>query len=104
MYLAFCDDEASGRASLAALLEAYRAEKLPSLRWASFQSPYALLAAVERERFDAVLLDILMPEMDGMRVARALRAVNASIDLVFLTSSPDYAVESLRCRRKRLCA
>ena len=37
-------------------------------------SGYAALEAAEIEEFDAVILDVHMPGMDGLDVARALRA------------------------------
>ena len=38
------------------------------------------VAAVERERFDAVLMDCHMPEMDGFDATRAIRAMEAAAD------------------------
>ena len=47
----------------------------------------ALELARERE-FDAVLLDIMMPELDGFSVCRALRREN-SVPIIFLTALSD---------------
>lgn len=43
------------------------------------------LAAIERERPDLVLLDIVMPEMDGTEVCRRLRR-SSDLPVIFLTS------------------
>jgi DNA-binding response OmpR family regulator len=40
-------------------------------------------------RPDAVLLDILMPGMDGIKVLRAIRALDPSIPVVMLTANAD---------------
>jgi CheY-like chemotaxis protein len=37
----------------------------------------AALAALERERFDVVLMDVQMPEMDGFQATSAVRAQEA---------------------------
>jgi len=46
------------------------------------------LAAFETERPDLVVLDILMPEMDGTEVCRRIRATS-QVPIVFLTSVDD---------------
>jgi two-component system OmpR family response regulator len=46
------------------------------------------LSAFERVRPDAVILDILMPEMDGTEVCRALRR-HSRVPVVFLSSKDD---------------
>lgn len=72
MYLAVCDDEMSQIAHITNFLEMYRKEKLPSLRWSTFQTGFSLLSAMEQGLlFDGVLLDIYMTNMNGMEVARA---------------------------------
>jgi DNA-binding response OmpR family regulator len=40
-------------------------------------------------RPDAVLLDILMPGMDGVKVLRAVRALDSSIPVVMVTANAD---------------
>jgi DNA-binding response OmpR family regulator len=52
---------------------------------------YEALQSAQLERPDLVLLDIAMPEMDGIEVCRRLRAspVTASIPILFLTVSKD---------------
>ena len=52
---------------------------------------YEALASAQVERPDLVLLDIAMPEMDGIEVCRRLRAspATASIPILFLTVSKD---------------
>jgi two-component system, OmpR family, response regulator len=43
-------------------------------------------------RPDAVLLDILMPGMDGVKVLRAIRAMDSTIPVVMLTANADEKV------------
>lgn len=48
--------------------------------------------AVERFKVahpDLVLLDLMMPEMDGLEVCDALKAVNPEIPIIFLTASQE---------------
>ncbi len=95
MNLAVCDNETSHISHISEILSAYRREKMISMNWTSFQSGFALLSALDRgEVFDAVLLDIYMDDMNGMEVAKQIRAMNNSMHIVFLTSSAFHAVES----------
>jgi len=48
----------------------------------------AALVQVERERPDLIVLDILMPEMDGTEVCRNLRR-HSSTPIIFLSSKDD---------------
>ena len=60
-----------------------------------FDSGESLLEAFEPEQFDICFLDIYMKEMNGMTVARELRALDPDLSIVFLTSSKDYVYEGL---------
>ena len=46
------------------------------------------LERLEEERFDAVLLDIMMPGLDGLTVCRAVRRSN-DVPILFLTALSD---------------
>ena len=44
--------------------------------------------------YDLVLLDIEMPEIDGMDLAAKLKAVLPSIKIIFVTSHTEYAIDA----------
>lgn len=46
--------------------------------------------------FDLLVLDILMPEMTGIEVASKIREKNSDCKIIFLTSSPEFAVNSYK--------
>lgn len=58
------------------------------LRVAEAGDGAAALAAFERARPDLVVLDILMPELDGTEVCRRMRA-RAQVPVIFLSSRDD---------------
>ena len=93
--IAICDDDVDHISYITELLSTYRKEMMISLRWTSFSSGFALLAALDQgEVYDAVLLDICMNDMNGMEVAKHIRAMGSTMHILFLTSSPLFAVES----------
>lgn len=100
MKIAICDDEASCRAQIYDLLCDYVEDrKDKEIQVELFTSPEALLRTVqEGSIFDIVILDIVMPGMNGIQLGQALR--NESIDqkIVYLTSSEEYALDSFRVR------
>lgn len=93
--LAFCDDEKVELDHIRGLLEEYRTERDREMDCISFQSPLELLAEIERgTRFDILLLDVLMPGETGINVASEIRKYDANVKIIFLTSSPEFAVQS----------
>ena len=44
------------------------------------------LAAFQREKFDICLLDVMMPNMDGFKLAEEIRDVDPDIPLFFLSA------------------
>ncbi|OAS23124.1 HD domain-containing phosphohydrolase [Methylobacterium platani] len=61
---------------------------------ATFQDPGAALDEARMRAFDLVLVDYTMPEMDGVAVIRALRAIEhyAQVPIVMITSEVSDAV------------
>ena len=52
-----------------------------------------LLAAFDKKPYDVLFLDIEMPVMDGITLAKKLRERSDSIYIVFLTGHVEYALE-----------
>lgn len=61
-----------------------------------FAAAEPLLKCFNKQGYDLVLLDICMAGIDGMEAARRLRAENADVGIIFLTSSEDYLLEGYR--------
>ena len=59
----------------------------------SFSGGRELLAAFETRPYDLVFLDIEMPEMDGITLAKKLRVCSEKVFIVFLTGHVEYALE-----------
>lgn len=46
----------------------------------------AVLATFENERFDLIILDVMLPEIDGFRICENIRLRNSKIPILFLTA------------------
>ena len=84
MQVLLIDDDAK----LPELLGSYLAPHGVTLHYAP-DGPRGLIAA-ESRAFDAILLDVMMPGMDGLEVCRRLRA-RSSVPIVMLTARGDEA-------------
>lgn len=95
--IAICDDAVSELSNIVSILDAYR-ERNPSrdaFTYTTFDNPFALLAAVEGSNaYDMILLDIVMPGMSGIDAAREIRTRDKAVKIIFLTTSPEFAVDS----------
>lgn len=98
MKIGICDDNGQDLQEIAKVVEAYRSSRKVELTYTCYQSASALLDALNSGAFELVLLDVLMPGITGMQVAREIRNRNLDVEFVFLTSSPEYAVESYSVR------
>ncbi len=96
--IAICDDDSRYLLQVASLLESYRNDRKTWLSYVSFLNATELLASMCSRDYDVLLLDMLMPGINGMQAAREIRQKNSSIQIIFLTSSPEFAVESYSVR------
>lgn len=98
--LALCDDEAEQRESIGNLLREYAASRANlAVKLSVFSSGQELLAAAEEcGGFDLYVLDIVMPGLSGIEVGVCLRKLNSSGAIIYLTISPEYAVDSYAAR------
>ena len=93
--IAFCDDDMEVLHQMNELLDRYRVERNEDITYAAFQSPFELLSEIEKGiRPDILFLDVVMPGQNGMDVAKEIRQYDTNMKIIFLTSSPEFAVES----------
>ncbi len=94
--IVLCDDVELERQILKELLTLYFEEKGEEISVIEYESGEALIADVEEGYLEADLLflDIFMKDMNGMETARKLREMDRKGPIVFLTASPDFAIES----------
>lgn len=94
--IAICDDDPQQIEIMTIKLEKYKAERSGlDVQVQSFQSGVDLLVAVnDGQFFDLLLIDIIMPELSGIELAKELRTRDADVPLVFLTTSKDYALDA----------
>jgi two-component system LytT family response regulator len=83
------DDERPARSFLAALLRSFD----DVLIVAEAESGKEAVAAIERERPDLALLDLQMPELDGLGVVRLLKKSQMPL-IAFVTAYDEYAVRA----------
>ena len=85
------DDEATIRLTLSTLL------KRAGYEVTSAENGHEAVALLEQQRFDLMLVDLKMPEMDGMQVVAAARQRQADLAIIVLTGhgSLETAVEGL---------
>ena len=92
--LAVCDDSDADRQYISGLVSkwAERTGHMVDLR--EFSSAESLLFAYSGENdFDMLLLDIEMGGMDGVTMAKKIRSVNETIQIIFITGYSDYFAE-----------
>lgn len=97
LHIGICDDRAEDRATLCALLgQIPGLRRTMDLQVSEYVSGEQLLLDAEDGRcdFDLLFLDIFMGGLSGMETARQLRGLGVQSPLVFLTSSPEFALES----------
>ena len=91
MRIAICDDQdICLEQTLAAIKKCLQGVQA---RVDMFRGGAAFLRAFQDRPYDLVLLDIEMPEMDGITLAKHLRKLHKDVPIVFLTSHIEYALE-----------
>lgn len=90
---AFCDDDAVMRAHMRAAAEKAFSACGVTLCAEEFAGPEPLLAAMAREEFPLLFLDIDMPGMDGIRLGGQLRALGSGADIVYVSNLDERVYE-----------
>lgn len=93
MEIAVVDDSDLDAQNLLRYIDAFKAERSADLHVQRFSDARVFLKS-DTSRFSLVIMDIDMPGITGMEAAHLLRSVDPNIQIVFMTTMPQYAIES----------
>lgn len=94
MKIAVCDDEKQWLEEVCPMLEAWGRRRDVRLSLFCYTNGDDLLDAHKRECMDLIILDVVMPLLNGIETAKELRRRDTSVPIIFLTSAREFAVES----------
>lgn len=92
--IAICDDSPLFLEQTRSAVLKWSDENQISTKLYIYENGDELIATNMAEPFHIILLDILMPLLNGMDTARELRQYDKTVKIIFLTSSPEFALES----------
>lgn len=100
MKIAICDDDEFYREQILHLLEEYaQINGSINLSFSVFSNGAKLLETTEKVGgFDVYILDIVMPDMDGIELGIRLRKNGCNGHIIYLTSSAEFAVDSYKIK------
>ena len=93
---AICDDCAADAQFVSEILKAWADERGAEVNAEIYPSAESFLFAYdENKAYDMLLLDIEMGGMDGVSMARRVRAGNKTVQIIFITGYSDYIAEGI---------
>ncbi|WP_165215183.1 LytTR family DNA-binding domain-containing protein [Schaalia sp. ZJ1691] len=90
--IAIVEDDAVSRKLLLDYIARYQREHDVEFDITVFEDGAQIVRGY-KPRFDIILLDIQMEHLDGMSAAQRIRRVDDQVVLLFITSSPQYAIK-----------
>lgn len=100
MRIAICDDDSHWRHQILEYTNAYAAANPErGISFTAYEWGSELMDAARKTGgFDVYILDILMHGMNGIELGTRLRQMGFDGKIIYLTSSPEYAIESYRVK------
>ncbi len=95
--IAVCDDTPLDIKHIVAIIEDYAVthQGYYQLSLSTFSNGDSLMRTLEKgESFDIIFLDVMMPYINGIEVAKEIRLNDSISKIIFLTSSREFAIES----------
>lgn len=92
MRIAICDDQKNERQKMIEALHSV----IDHFSTDEFDNGSSLLEGHAKNPYDLIILDILMPEMNGIDTAASLRKNDIKTPIIFLSTSGEFGVQSYR--------
>ncbi|WKY44317.1 LytTR family DNA-binding domain-containing protein [Eubacteriaceae bacterium ES2] len=93
LVIGVCEDQPEERKKISELICEYGKAHHLEMELYEYESGYAFWQAYEPGKLNILFLDIYLKDSTGIEIARKLREEGEKSDLIFLTSSPDHAIE-----------
>lgn len=100
MKIAVCDDEKKCLETALAATEKYAKQNSEkSVAFEAFTHPEDLISACEKNGgYDIYILDVVMPDMNGIQLGDTLRKLGFDGKIIYLTSSEEYSLDAFRVK------
>lgn len=103
--IAVCDDELTARSQMKKMITEICDEEQILQTVSEFESAAKLLEEVEKgAKFDLFMLDVMMPEKDGMELAHQLRKEKSDAVIIFVSSNKEMALNGYEVSAVRFLA
>lgn len=90
-HIVIVEDEYASVRRLEDYLERYEKEYDVSFKTTVFRDGMDILDAYSPD-FDIILMDIMLPHLDGMKTARRIREKDSEVVIIFITNMANYAI------------
>ncbi|MEG0570521.1 MAG: LytTR family DNA-binding domain-containing protein [Oscillospiraceae bacterium] len=101
--IAICDDYKKSIDDTKQMLTSWSEESKIEVQISCYENGDDLIAKIVSNRFDIIFLDIVMPMLNGIDTAKELRTIDKTVKIIFLTSSPEFALESYSVKAMDYC-
>ena len=102
MNLVLCDDNLDVLEECQSLLSTYACETGQKIKFIPYQNSLSLYDELEDHQMaDLYLLDIDMPEVNGLQLAQKIHTIDQNIPIIFLTAYLEYAPSAIRVQAFR---
>ena len=95
-HIAIVDDDTKAIANLTKLLNQYQQETGFQLDIKSFEKAEAFLMDFDSNNYDLLFLDIQIPRISGLEIARQVRKKDRNVSIIFETDFAQYALEGYK--------
>ena len=100
--IALCDDDSPFVCKITGLIQSLLQNSTDSPVITTYINPTALMDAIsDGERYDVYILDVEMPEQNGLEVAKHILQFQPNAALLFLSSHLNYATEGYKVQALR---